>query len=148
MRLSSKGHYGLRAMIDLARAYDKGPVALSEIATREGLSLRYLEQLVGQLRKAGLVRATRGVHGGYALQREPSAVTVGDVVRVLEGPIVVVECASEIAQPGCCTRQPDCASRGVWERVRDSVALVLDSTTLADLCQRNPESIGITKGEE
>ena len=135
-------------MVDLARAYDQGPLALSEIATSEGLSLRYLEQIVGQLRKAGLVLSTRGVHGGYRLRCEPATVTVGDVVRVLEGPIAVVECASEIAQPGCCTRQPDCPSREVWQRVSDSVALVLDSTTLADLCQRNPESIGITKGEE
>lgn len=138
MRFSTRGHYGLRAMVDLARAYGLGPVTLTEIAEAEKLSLGYLEQLIAKLRKAGLVEGTRGIRGGYRLRIDPSGVTVGEVLRVLEGPIAPFECASEVSNPGCCERETDCASRQVWERVRDTIAGVLDSMTLADLCREQP----------
>ncbi len=141
MKLSSKGHYGLRAMTELARAYGGGPVAIADIAQTENLSVAYLEQLLAQLRRAGLVESTRGARGGYQLTRPPSAVTVGEVVRVLEGPIAPVECASEAADPGCCERVSDCASRQIWQRMRDSIAAVLDSTTLADLCRGTVQGV-------
>src|SRR3990172_8785433 len=135
MKVSSKGHYGLRAMVELAKAYGAGPVALPEIGETENLSVGYLEQLVASLRKAGLVESTRGMHGGYELTRSPALITVGDVMRALEGPIALAECASEMAEPGCCEREMDCASRLVWQRIRDSIIQVLDSTSLADLCK-------------
>ena len=122
-------------MARLARAYGSGPVSLSEVAEAENLSLAYLEQLIVPLRRAVLVESTRGAHGGYQLARDPSLITVGEIVRVLEGPIFVAECASEEANPGCCEREPECASRMVWQRMRDSITGVLDSITLADLCQ-------------
>ena len=134
MKLTSRGHYGLRAMTELARAYGGGPIAVADIAHSENLSEAYLEQLMGLLRRAGLVESIRGARGGYRLTRHPSAVTVGEVVRALEGPIAPVECASEAVGPGCCERVSDCASRQLWQKVRDSIVTVLDSTTLADLC--------------
>jgi Rrf2 family protein len=97
--------------------------------------MAYLEQLIMKLRKAGLVESSRGAHGGYRLSAEPRLVTVGEVVRALEGPIVPVECVSEQENPGCCDRETDCPSREVWRRMRDSINEVLDSTNLADLCR-------------
>lgn len=135
MKLSTKSHYGLQAMAKLAQAYDLGPLSLADIAVAEGLSLPYLEQIVLKLRRAGLVEATRGAHGGYHLTAPPTLVTVGEVVRVLEGPIAPVGCASEQEDPNCCSREEECPSRPVWQQLRDSIARVLDATTLADLCQ-------------
>lgn len=135
MKVGTKGHYGVRAMVALARAYGAGPLPLSGIAAQEDLSPGYLEQLMMQLRRAGLVEGSRGAHGGYTLAHEPSQVTVGQVVRALEGPVVLVECASELLDPSCCEKEPNCPSRVVWQRMKESIAQVLDSTTLADLCR-------------
>ena len=134
MKFSTRGHYGLRAMVKLAQAYGEGPLALNDIAQAENLSEGYLEQLVAALRRAGLVKSKRGIRGGYQLTAQPSSITVGEVLRALEGPLAPVECASEVMAPGCCERETVCASRLVWQRMRDSIAQVLDSTTLADLC--------------
>ena len=133
VKVSSRVHYGLRAMTQLSKAYGNGLLSLTEIARTEQLPLAYLEQLVGELRRAGLVEGTRGLHGGYRLSRPPSAITVGDVYRVLEGPIAPVECTAEDYQPGSCDLESGCLSRSIWMRVQQSIAQVLDSTTLADL---------------
>ncbi len=133
IRFSSRGEYGIRMMMDLARHYGKGPEPLSEIAKHEALSATYLEQLVGKLRKAGLVTSHHGAHGGYELSRPPAEITVGDVMRVLEGPISPMICATEGETEDLCYRQYFCSAALVWERVRDSVAKALDSLTLADL---------------
>lgn len=138
MKVTSRGHYGLRVMTQLALAYGDGPLALGEVARREHLSLAYLEQLIGPLRKAGLVEGTRGQHGGYWLARSPDIITVGEVVRALEGPIAPVECVAETYVPGSCEREPECLSRSVWQRVRDSIAQVLDGMTLADVAHGLP----------
>jgi Rrf2 family cysteine metabolism transcriptional repressor len=119
-------------MIALARSYPEGPVPLAEIAKAEGLSRSYLEQLIACLRKAGLVESTRGMRGGYRLTDSPGAMTAGQVVRALEGPIALAECASEV-YTGCCERESDCASKHFWQQVRDNIAQVMDGTTLADL---------------
>lgn len=133
LKFSSRSHYGLRAMVVLAQSYPRGPVPLAEIARSEDISLSYLEQLMASLRRAGLVESTRGVHGGYQLIADPASVTVGQVLRTLEGPIAPAECASEVENPGCCQREADCPSKTFWEHVRDNIAQVLDATTLADL---------------
>jgi len=133
MRISSKGHYGLLAVAELARHYDDGLVSLSEIAAAEHLPLPYLEQIIAPLRVAGLVDATRGQHGGYRLARHPSEVTVGEVVRWLEGPIALVECTAEGYQTGACEREASCTSRGVWRQVSEAINQVLNTLTLADL---------------
>ena len=133
LKFSSKSHYGLRAMIALARSYDAGPVPLAEIARVEDISLSYLEQLISCLRKAGLVESTRGAHGGYRLAAAPHQMTAGQVLRTLEGPIAPAECASEQAASSCCIREADCPSKILWKRVRDNIAQAIDTTTLADL---------------
>lgn len=133
VKFSSKAHYGLRAMVELAQTYGSGPVALTEIAQAENISLRYLEQLIAKLRHAGLVKATRGVQGGYQLGAAPNTITVGEVLRVLEGPISTAQCASEVESERC-TREAVCSSREVWRKVRQAITQVLDSITLADLC--------------
>src|SRR3984893_9249005 len=134
MKVSTRVHYGLRAMTELARSYgDQRLLSLSEIARNEDLPLAYLEQLVGELRRAGLVEGTRGVHGGYRLSRGPAMITVGDVYRVLEGEVAPVDCTAEHYLPGTCARDLVCMSRSVWDRVQAAILQVLDSTTLDDL---------------
>ena len=142
MKLSTKGRYGLRAMIDMASCEDNTPIATRCIAEREGLSERYLEQLMVPLKRAGLIKSVRGSQGGYILARDPQDITAGDIIRVLEGPIAPVECVSEF-NPEKCTRSDICVTRTLWSQVRDSSAQVLDSYTLADLAresQRMPAS--------
>ena len=121
-------------MTELARSYgDQRLLSLSEIARNEDLPLAYLEQLVGELRRAGLVEGTRGVHGGYRLTRGPALITVGDVYRILEGEVAPVDCTAEDYLPGTCGRDMDCMSRSIWERVQAAILGVLDSTSLDDL---------------
>ena len=130
MRFSAKEQYALRALVELAGYHGQGPIPLSRVAAAQDISLAYLEQIVAPLREAGLLKSRRGAYGGYSLARVPSQVTVGDVLRVLEGAIVPVPCVSADQS---CTREAGCAARLVWERVRNSLVETLDSITLADL---------------
>jgi Rrf2 family cysteine metabolism transcriptional repressor len=123
LKISTKGRYGLTIMMELAAKFGEGPTSLKSIAEKHGLSEHYLEQLVAPLRNAGLVKSVRGAYGGYILSKEPGAITAGDVIRVLEGPISPVDF----------TEEDDPAKRDLWIRIRDSIAEVLDSTTLASL---------------
>ncbi|MEW6698069.1 MAG: RrF2 family transcriptional regulator [Bacillota bacterium] len=134
MRLSTKGHYGLKAMFDLAMHYGSEPIPLKTVAERQGISEHYLEQLIAVLRKIGLVKSVRGAQGGYILAKPPSEIKVGDVVRALEGPIAPLDCVSEY-EPASCEKVDYCISRDIWARVRDSIAEVLDSITLEDMCR-------------
>ncbi|GAB4260260.1 MAG: Rrf2 family transcriptional regulator [Thermincola ferriacetica] len=117
MKVSTKGHYGVLAMFDLAQHYGEGPVSLKSIAERQGLSEPYLEQLIAVLRKAGLVKSVRGAQGGYILAREPRDIKVGDIIRVLEGPIAPVECVSQ-DDPEHCLKFDFCVTKSVWEKVK------------------------------
>ncbi len=134
MRISTKGEYGLRAMFDLAQRYGEGPISLKSVAERQEVSEHYLEQLIANLRKAGLVKSVRGAQGGYVLSREPENITVGDIIRVLEGPIAPVDCVNE-EDPEFCGRAESCVTKGIWEKVRDCISNILDSISLADMCQ-------------
>jgi Rrf2 family transcriptional regulator, cysteine metabolism repressor len=125
-------------MTELARAYGHGLISLAEVARNELLPLPYLEQLVGELRRAGLVEGVRGLHGGYRLTRPPGQITIGEIYRVLEGEVAPVDCTAEGYLPHSCEREDGCLSRSVWTRVRDSINAVLDSTTLEDLCRTDP----------
>ena len=142
MKVSTRAHYGLRAMTELARSYGHGLLSLAEISRTELLPLAYLEQLIGELRRAGLVEGVRGLHGGYRLTRPPAEITVGEVYRVLEGPIAPVECTADDYLPHSCEREAGCLSRSVWERVQQSISAVLDATTLEDLCHERPARQG------
>jgi Rrf2 family cysteine metabolism transcriptional repressor len=131
MKISTKGRYGLTIMIELAKKHGEGPVSLKTIAQANDLSEHYLEQLIAPLRNAGLVRSIRGAYGGYVLASEPSKITSGDVIRVLEGPITPVE--------GIEDEEP--AKRELWIRIRDAIKDVLDSTTLEDLAKHSDDEI-------
>lgn len=132
MRLSTRGQYGVRALVHLALNHDKGPTPLREISNLEGISYQYLEQIFMDLRRKGFVLSQRGARGGYVLAKEPSAITVGDIVRALEGPIAPVECVSDEDEE-CCERISKCVSRNVWKKLKDRMNEVLDEFTLNDL---------------
>ncbi len=135
LRVSTKGEYGVRIMVDLARHFGGRPRSLTDISQAEALPLAYLEQLVKLLRESDppLVVSTRGAHGGYKLSRNPQNITMGEVVRVLEGPISPMICATEGEASQICNFIDSCKTKYLWTRVRDAVAQTLDSITLADL---------------
>jgi Rrf2 family cysteine metabolism transcriptional repressor len=146
MMFSTKAEYGVRVMVELARAPDSEPVPLAEIAARGGLPLAYLEHLVARLRKAGLVDSRRGSRGGYMLARSPLEITAAEIVEALEGSIAPIECIS--ARPDgsiVCARESDpghvCPTKLLWTRVRVAIVRTLEQTTLADLL------LGPTPGE-
>ncbi|MDQ3539604.1 MAG: Rrf2 family transcriptional regulator [Chloroflexota bacterium] len=133
MKVSTRGEYGVRAMVALARHYGDGPLSITEIAKESSVPPAYLEQLIAPLRRAGLVVSKRGAHGGYVLGRSPAEVRVGDVYRVMEGPVAPMDCVSEEEADQTCPLIDGCETRPVWLKVRDSIVDALDSTTLADL---------------
>lgn len=131
--VSTRGEYGMRLMVDLARHWGEGSISLHAVASREDLPEAYLEQLVAALRRAGLVTGKRGAGGGYTLARDPALITAGDIVRALEGPIEPQVCTAEGDPVLNCVREQDCGTREVWLRVQSSIATALDAMSLADL---------------
>jgi len=129
MKVSTRGRYGLRAMIDLAENEKAEAIPLREIAEREKISIQYLEQIFVTLRKAGLVKSIRGAHGGYKLNKNANDIYIGDIIRVLEGPIAPVDCLVEKE----CETKNKCVTREIWKEVKISIENVLDSMTLEDL---------------
>lgn len=140
MKLSTKGRYGLKAMLDLAVHNSEGQVVLKSIAERQGLSENYLEQLFAVLKKAGLVKSIRGSQGGYTLGTSADNITVGDILRALEGSLAPVDCVMENGASSC-SRYDCCVTRGIWEKIRDSINSVIDSTTLENLVEDYRKSI-------
>ncbi len=133
MNLSTKGRYGVRAMFDLTLHQGDGPIPLRNIADRQGVSEKYLEQLIGALRKEGLVNSVRGAHGGYLLAKEPSEITIGDIIRALEGPVALADCVGTDLED--CEYEDDCVIKLIWQQIKDKIDGVLDSITLEDLQQ-------------
>ena len=133
MRLSTKGRYGLRALLDLALHHNEGPILLKDIARRQEFSLPYLQHLIAPLIAAGVVKSTRGAGGGVSLLKPPSEIKLSEVVQPLEGCITPVDCVSN---PALCQRSASCATRDVWGEIEDAMSQVLDSTTLQDLIER------------
>ena len=133
MKISTKGRYALRLMLDIALNGEAGPVSLRDAAERQEISDKYLEQIVTQLSRAGLVRSVRGMGGGYLLTRKPEEYTVGEILRVLEGSLAPVGCAED---KSCCGRAAQCVTQEVWEQIAAAVAGVVDHITLADLMAR------------
>jgi Rrf2 family transcriptional regulator, cysteine metabolism repressor len=132
MKLSTKGRYGVTAMFDLAIKYGQGPISIKEISERQSISEPYLEQLFASLRKAGLVNSIRGAQGGYVLAYKPLDITVGQIIRTLEGPIAPTECVSE-KEPLLCNKSDICITKSIWENIRDSINDVIDNITLSDM---------------
>jgi len=121
-------------MFELALRYGEGAIPLRSVAERQDISENYLEQLIAILRKAGLVNSVRGAHGGYLLAKEPEKITIGDIIRVLEGPIAPTDCL-ENDQEASCEKIEECVTRLIWKELQESINEVLDSITLEDLRQ-------------
>lgn len=136
MKISTKGRYALRLMLDLAVHSSGNAVPLRDIAQRQDISDKYLEQIVTQLSRAGLVRSVRGAGGGYLLVRDPEQYTAGQILRVLEGNLAPVSCADGT---DCCGRAERCVTVEVWQKIQDAVSGVVDHITLADLVRRYHE---------
>ena len=130
MRISTRSRYGIRLMINLAANYNKRNVFLKDIAREEEISEKYLSQIVIPLRRAGLISASRGVHGGYMLAKSPQEITAKEMVEVLEGDLYLIECSRD---RDACNRVDGCASRGLWEGLSDSITEYLSSVALDDL---------------
>ncbi|WP_339250708.1 Rrf2 family transcriptional regulator [Sporosarcina sp. FSL W8-0480] len=125
MRISTKGRYGLTVVVELGKKYGEGPLPLRKIAEEQNLSEAYLEQLIPALRNSGIVNSVRGAYGGYKLSKPPSEITAGDVIRLLEGPIQVVEGIEESNVP----------QQSLWNRIGEAIRDVLDKTTIHDLIE-------------
>ncbi len=132
MKLSTKGRYGLRAIIDLARYSETEPVSINSIAARQDISERYLEQLVALLKKAGLVKSIRGASGGYVLAKDVNDISVGDVLRALEGDLEPVKCQAFEGEGGC-SSSSECVTKHVWQRINDSINHTVDNMMLGEL---------------
>lgn len=137
MKLSTKGKYGLYAMFYLAQHEGSGPQPLKAVA-EIGVPEDYLEQLLGNLRRAGLVTTVRGAQGGYQLAKAPEAITVGDIIDATEGPLTISECISD---EGCCHRSGECRTRRVWEYLSNSINGLLQSISLRDMLEQ--DSFGV-----
>lgn len=136
MKLSTKGKYGLRAIIDLARYSENEPVSISNISSRQDISERYLEQLVALMKKAGLVKSIRGASGGYVLAKDMNEISVGDVLRALEGDIEPVKCMG-FEEHGGCSASGECVTKYVWQRINDSINHTVDNIKLSELVKES-----------
>lgn len=134
MRVSTRGRYGTRLMVDLAQHFTDGPIPLGEIAKRQDLSAKYLEQLIILLKGAGLIRSARGRRGGYMLARKPEDISIGEIVETLEGRLAVVDCVTD---PELCYRSPECPTREIWVGVTDVLKNQLFSLTLQDILRKS-----------
>ncbi len=133
LKLSTKGRYGLRAIVDLAVHQQQGAVSISSIAMRQSLSEHYLEQLMSKLKKAGLICSVRGAQGGYILAKEPSEISVGDILRALEGDLVPVACAAITGVDGSCSGEHTCVTKYVWQQINESINQTVDHIFLDKL---------------
>ncbi|SFA77409.1 RrF2 family transcriptional regulator [Clostridium frigidicarnis] len=129
MKLSTKGRYGVKAMVDLAIHYGEDPVSIKIISKRQNISEYYLEQLFSPLRRAGLIKSIRGAQGGYVLNKQPKEITVADIMDVLEGPIEISDCVDGVT----CTNVDCCATRLLWEKIKKSIDSVMTEVTLQDI---------------
>ena len=140
MKISTKGRYALRMLYDLALHHDEGYISLKDIAERQNISKKYLEQIVPLLNKSGILKTNRGNRGGYMISKKPSEYTVGDVLRATEGSLAPVACL-EYA-PNDCPRAAECSTLYIWEGLFEAVNSYLDSITIQDIVDRNAGSLG------
>lgn len=136
MKISTKGRYGLRALIDLAQYSEIEPVSINSIATRQTISERYLEQLMTLMKKAGLIKSIRGSGGGYVLAKDMGEISVGDVLRALEGNLQPVECAA-FSQEDSCEASGGCVTKYVWQRINESINKTVDEISLKQLVEES-----------
>ena len=132
MKLSTRCRYGIHAMFDLAQNIGNGPQAIRSIADRQMVPEQYLEQIIGLLRREGYVKSMRGAQGGYMLAHPPGEITIGELIRLLEGPVMMADC---MVDADACIRSGQCPSRLVWERLTHCINMVIDSITLQDMLE-------------
>src|SRR4051794_8815732 len=138
MILSSRGKYATRALLDLTLHDDEGPVPILAIAERQRIPIKYLEQILLSLKRYGFVTSRKGPGGGYSLAMPPQAITLGAVVRAMDGPLAPISCASVSGYAECgCPEPATCGLRAAWKEARDALAAILDSTTFADIRDRH-----------
>ena len=138
MKLTTKGRYGLRAVIDLAMYAKKEPVSLSDVAERQNISISYLEQLIAKLKKAGIVQSTRGAQGGYALAKAPEDISVGEILRALEGSLSPVDCSAVDGEGETeCSASNFCVTKYVWKRINDSINDTVNNMFLSELLEES-----------
>jgi Rrf2 family cysteine metabolism transcriptional repressor len=133
MKLSTRGRYGVRTLLDLALHQDEGLILLKDVARRQEFSLPYLEHLIAPLIAGGLVKSTRGARGGVSLVKPPAEIKLGEAVQLLEGPIAPVDC---VDNPELCHRSKFCVTRDIWVETKEAMSRVLNSTTMQDLVDR------------
>jgi len=133
MRLSTRSRYGTRLILELALRYDEGPVYLKEISSVQELSSKYLGQLIIPLKIAGIVKSSRGAHGGYYLAKSPDKIKMSEVIKALEGPVFLVDC---LENPDICNRTTDCITRFFWNEINETLNEKLESITLFDMVER------------
>ncbi len=136
MRLSTRGTYGTRALLELALHYGERPVILSDIAKSQGVSAQYLEHVLSPLKAAGLIKSARGAHGGFSLAKPPWQIKLSEVIQILEGSLAPTEC---VDNPSVCPRSATCVTRDIWAEIKRVTSEVLDSRTLQDLVKRQKE---------
>jgi Rrf2 family cysteine metabolism transcriptional repressor len=137
MDLSSRGKYATRALLDLSLHYDEGPVQIHHIAERQNIPAKYLEQILLSLKRAGFVNSRKGPGGGYFLAQPPHAITLGAVVRAVDGPLAPISCVSISGYMECGCPEPEtCGLRAMWKQARDAFAQILDGTTFADIVRQ------------
>ena len=137
MKISTKGRYALRMLVDLAEHRDDGYIALKDIAERQNISKKYLEQIVLLFTKTDVLKTSRGYQGGYMLAKQPGECTVGDILRITEGSLAVVPCVEQ--NPIECRRSSDCAVLGIWRGLYRVINEYLDSVTLQDILDQKKE---------
>ena len=139
MKLSTKGRYGTRAMIDIALYKESGSTLLKDISTRQGISLKYLDHILSSLRKAGLIKNVRGKGGGYSLTRPAAQITLCDIIEAVEGSLSPVECVDD---PEYCKKTATCSAHDLWVKVRESIEDVLRNTSLQSLTESQEKKSG------
>ncbi|WP_343209968.1 Rrf2 family transcriptional regulator [Anaerolentibacter hominis] len=147
MKLSTKGRYGLRAVLDIAMNGGEEAVALSSIAERQNISISYLEQLIAKLKKAGIVQSFRGAQGGYILAKPAQTTSVGEILRALEGDLYPVDCSEVTGGKSTCSSSDVCVTKFVWKRITDSINDAVDALMLSELVEEG-KAIQVEKQEE
>lgn len=132
MKLSTKGRYGVRLMLDISLNCEEGPVSLKAISKRQGITEKYLWHLINPLKSAGLIESVRGAHGGYILAKPLSGISVKEIVRALEGPLTLVDC---VEKPASCAKAQACVARDLWTEVAEKISQTLEAVTLKDIVE-------------
>ena len=134
LKLSTKGQYGVRAMFEIARGYNLGPITIKQISENQDVSVSYLEQILNQLRKAGIIKSVKGPGGGYVLAKSPDTISIGAILRELEGPVAITSCLDP--REGC-MRVEGCVTHLLWKSLGEKIETFLNNMSLDDLLKGN-----------